>query len=284
MSKTALWITVSLFLLLLSLTGCQTRGTSSDVLLLSYGMEVGKVSTDTHEHFIISHKLPEGSHSLHVYIEGDGTPWLKRFWVARDPSPRNPLALQLMKRDQGSDRIYLGRPCYFNNPRFGLSDKNCHPALWTSHRYSEEVVASMTAALQLAVDLNRYQKVVLVGHSGGGTLATLIAHRLNQPVSLITLGANLDIQAWTRHHNYSPLTGSLNPAEVVQKSALVQVHFYGRKDETVPPSLNHSFLTGIGHEPRIIDNYDHTCCWLKAWPELLSETLTQWEKAQDLTR
>ena len=48
---------------------------------------------------------------LHVYLEGDGTPWLHRFRVADDPTPRRPVMLGLMALDK-SPALYLGRPCY----------------------------------------------------------------------------------------------------------------------------------------------------------------------------
>ena len=36
--------------------------------------------------------------ALHVYIEGDGRPYLDRWTAAADPTPRNPLMLRLMAR------------------------------------------------------------------------------------------------------------------------------------------------------------------------------------------
>ena len=37
--------------------------------------------------------------ALHVYIEGDGTPYVARHDFAADPTPRNPLMLRLMTLD-----------------------------------------------------------------------------------------------------------------------------------------------------------------------------------------
>lgn len=243
------------------------------MLLLSYGMQLGKVSTEAHQHLIINHKLPEGSQSLHVYIEGDGSPWIRRTRIALDPTPRRPLALQLMTKDFQADTLYLGRPCYFNHSRYGLADSNCQPELWTSHRYAISVVESMTQALQYAVDLSVYREIVLIGYSGGGTLAMLIAPRLEGEVRLITLGANLDTDAWTQHHGYTPLYGSLNPALEVSRSDLPQVHLIGSEDKTVPPGLNQAFLHHLGQQQEVVTGFDHACCWLEAWPELLINSL-----------
>ena len=37
---------------------------------------------------------------LHVYLDGDGTPWKRNRWIAEDPTARNPLILELMKQDK----------------------------------------------------------------------------------------------------------------------------------------------------------------------------------------
>ena len=49
--------------------------------------------------------------TLHVYLAGDGTPWLERYRIAPEPTPRRPLTLQLMAHDS-SPSVLLGRPCY----------------------------------------------------------------------------------------------------------------------------------------------------------------------------
>lgn len=279
MIKIIHWITTSFFIfpaLVIFpalIAGCQTHRTSSDVLVLSYGMQLGKVSTEAHQHLIISHKLPQSSQSLHVYIEGDGSPWVQSTRIALDPSPRRPLALQLMRKDHLADTLYLGRPCYFNHNRYGLADPNCHFRLWTSDRYSETVVSSMTQALNTTLSSHTYTEVILIGYSGGGTLAILMAQHLQIPVKVITVAANLDTDAWTTHHGYTPLYGSLNPARVVTSQGIAQIHLRGRNDKTVPPGLNEEFLARLGQKQDVIEEFDHACCWLEAWPELLIQSL-----------
>ena len=76
--------------------------------------------------------IPDAPRVLHVYLDGDGSPWTGRE-PTDDPTPRNPLVLRLMALD-AAPRIYLGRPCYHglaNAPR-------CTPALWTTRRYARE--------------------------------------------------------------------------------------------------------------------------------------------------
>ena len=147
------------------------------------------------------------SSTLHVYLEGDGTPWVYRVIVTPDPTPRRPLMLGLMSLDDAPS-IYVGRPCY--NGTSGAS--GCDDTLWTSARYSATVVDSMAKAIRVIARRGGYSALRLFGHSGGGTLALLLAPRLEGVLDVVTVAGNLDIEAWTRHHGYSPLRDSLNPA------------------------------------------------------------------------
>lgn len=209
---------------------------------------------------------------LHVYIEGDGRPWRHRYWVARDPTSRSRLALALMARD-ASPRLYLGRPCYH-----GLAQTApCRPVHWTHQRYSEPVIASMAQVLEQVRAAGRYREVVLIGHSGGGTLAMLLARRIPHTVAVVTLAANLDIDAWTRHHRYSPLAGSLNPARRPPLPPTVwQLHLAGARDDNTPPWLISAALSGQPDPHlKVIDDFGHLCCWKKLWPTVLSAVETQ---------
>jgi hypothetical protein len=212
------------------------------------------------------------SDSLHVYLSGDGSPWIGRTRIAKDPTPRNPVALRLMALDP-NPRLYLGRPCYDGM----VKSKGCNPALWTSARYSETVVRSMAAALQDFIDSKGIDKVVLIGYSGGGVLAWLLAERLPQVRTLVTIAANLDIDAWAARHQYTRLGDSLNPAERGPLPGRVaQLHLVGSRDTNVPPSLVRAALTAIDSEHRLrVLDADHRCCWESHWPQVLAaiETL-----------
>lgn len=204
---------------------------------------------------------------MHVYLEGDGTPWLGGR-SAKYPTPRNPLMLKLMRLDTATS-VYLGRPCYH-----GLQQsENCESKWWTSHRYSEQVVNSMAAALQKLAG-NNQQPVVLLGHSGGGTLAMLLAERLPNIKAVVTLAGNLDIHAWTQLHHYPPLQGSLNPAERTPLPGHVhQLHLAGGRDRNVPAKFIQRVAASQHQlaEYHYFERYDHTCCWQEIWPAVLNE-------------
>ncbi|WP_020682760.1 alpha/beta fold hydrolase [Marinobacterium rhizophilum] len=232
------------------------------------GFERVLLAGDGFEHAVYMHAPDAATRGslLHVYLDGDGSPWLAGRWVAADPTPAPSLTLKLMALDP-APRLYLGRPCYH-----GLATHpQCNESLWTDARYSQRVVDSMSRALGTLLLQRHSNGLVLIGHSGGGTLAMLLAERLPQTRGLVTVGANLDPDRWTTLHGYRPLTASLNPATRPPLSAgIYQLHLTGGRDRTVPADL----VTGVlvaqpGAEHWHFPQYDHRCCWSEIWPALL---------------
>lgn len=205
---------------------------------------------------------------LRVYVEHDGSPWVDGGTrPAVDPTPRVPLALELMALDVGP-RLYLGRPCYMQRSM----DERCHELVWTHQRFMPEIVDSMVAALRGFLSKYRFSRVVLVGHSGGGTLAWLMARQMSEVTQVYTLAANLDIDYWARIHKFSPLTGSSNPALLPDlPPEIVQVHFVGSLDDQVPVPVAKSFgRTHPNARIVVIPGFDHSCCWARRWPNLVT--------------
>lgn len=205
---------------------------------------------------------------LHVYLEGDGTPWLSRSRVAADPTTRNPLMLRLMAMDS-APALYLGRPCYDGH----ATDTGCGPLLWTHQRYSVAVVDSMAAALgRFLSDHPGFKALSLFGHSGGGALALLLAGRFPQTRRVVTLGANLDPTAWAQYHGYSPLQGSLDPT-AASNPGYLEHHFVGSVDREIPPELLRAACR-FRPDARLTEmpGFDHVCCWEQVWTELLART------------
>jgi hypothetical protein len=207
--------------------------------------------------------------ALHVYIDDDGTPNIGGYPSA-DPTSRSPLTLRLLDLDAGP-AVLLGRPCYY-----GLAeDPGCRPELWLDERYSEAVVASMAAALRQVLTQGSYRQVVLFGHSGGGTLAVLLAARVPEAAAVVTVAANLDIDAWALFRGAQPFLGSLNPArQPALPTAVLQRHYAGGRDEIVPPEVTRKGLNP-GVPLTVIPDYDHRCCWEKLWPDLLADLTRQ---------
>jgi hypothetical protein len=250
------------------LSACASQG-NLDQLVEDYQLVRQTVTTDQFSHLLVENNT-EGvpKDVLHVYIEGDGIPWLRKDLVSTDPTPRNPLAFKLMLQDPAPS-IYLGRPCYF-----GLMDSpDCSLPIWTHRRYSDEVINSMQDALEQYLRHQDYQQVTFIGYSGGGVIAMLLAPRVSRSNRLITIAANLDTDAWARYHTYSTLAGSLNPAKQPPLPASIkQIHFAGKHDTNVPIALIKSVSSRQSNSSlRIIEKFDHICCWEKEWPRLLKQ-------------
>ena len=209
--------------------------------------------------------------TLHVYIEGDGSPFLDRNTVAADPTPRDPLMLRLMALDS-SPSVYLGRPCYLGLHR----DGPCNPLYWTVLRFSPDVVDSMATVLRSEAAKAGATSLQLYGHSGGATLAVLLADRVPEVNKVVTIGANLDIDAWSAMHGYTRLAGTLDPIDVQwHRTPPQMMHLVGSEDKNTPPALIQGAVSKgpVGGDVRVIEGYTHNCCWERIWPAILREPL-----------
>lgn len=202
---------------------------------------------------------------VHVYLAGDGVPYVRRTLPAADPTPRRPVVLDLMALDP-APRLLLGRPCYHGLAR----TQGCSPDLWTRARYGKQVVASMAGALgRLLPDA---PPLVLIGFSGGGALAVFLARCLPNVVGVVTLAGNLDTDAWTDLHGYSRLAGSENPVHGAKLPPRVkQLHLAGRDDRIVPPALILTAVSSLGGQVQVLPATTHQGGWRSHWPGTLRE-------------
>ncbi len=174
-----------------------------------------------------------------MYIEGDGRAFISRRRISDNPTPADPVALKMAAGDPSPAVAYIARPCQFTEP---LPDV-CRPRYWTSHRYADAVITAISQVIDTLRRRSGIQKIGLVGYSGGGTVAALLAGRRDDVDWLVTVAANLDHAAWTAWHDDTPLDGSLNPADQTERLAAVpQLHIAGAGDATVPPELTRRFV------------------------------------------
>ena len=205
-----------------------------------------------------------------VYIEGDGLAWIDQATPSSDPTPRDPIALRLATTHHTASAAYIARPCQYT---LEAEINRCQTAVWTNARYSEPVIAATSQAIDHIKSVFQAQEIVLVGYSGGGVVAALLAARRPDISLLVTVAANLDTEFWTRHHSVSPLAGSLNPADFGSTlKRQRQIHFVGSDDVIVPPSVARSYALKIDktllQNIRKIEDADHTCCWDELWPAI----------------
>ena len=108
---------------------------------------------------------------LSIYIEGDGLAWRNRWKVSDDPTPKDLLVLKMMVQDPSPNKLYLGRPCQHAQTK----KPACHSQYWTSHRLAPITVAAMNQAIDTMKQRLGAERIVLIGYSGGGSMATLLA-------------------------------------------------------------------------------------------------------------
>lgn len=209
--------------------------------------------------------------TLTIYIEGDGLAWINASTPSLDPTPLKPMALYLALRDPSGNAVYLARPCQY---ALAGQRRGCQRKYWTGQRFAPEVIASSSAAVDQLKQRFGAKRLVLVGYSGGGAVASLLAAQRQDIERLITVAGNLDHRTWTADQRLSPLEGSLNPADAWQGlQSLAQTHFVGGQDQVMGVAVARGYAARFPPAApisiRLMPTFDHHCCWVEQWPALL---------------
>jgi len=253
--------------------GCATldRDANADSIAGPVGLKRMVMKTDP---FILTTfaRIRDPGQPVTVYIEGDGLAWLSRSEVSLDPTPREAMGLALAAADPSPNVVYLARPCQFT---VRAKNPTCGVPYWTGKRFAPEVVASMNQAVDQITAQVPGQKINLVGYSGGGAVAVLIAASRKDVGSIRTVAGNLDHAEVNRLNKVSPLSGSLNAIDVVREIAgIPQIHFSGAADTTVPPVIAQRFGAAAGSSCvrlRTVPGTTHEIGWRERWWDLLRE-------------
>lgn len=204
-----------------------------------------------------------GDETLTIYIEGDGAAWATPFHPPRDPTPHRSTTLQMARNDRSPSVAYLARPCQYLD---AAALASCPARLWIEHRFSPEAVAAMGQAvdrLKLAAGARRLR---LVGHSGGGVIAALLAAERRDVSLLVTVAAPLALTDWAKAQDLSPLDGSLDPMALpIRPDAAPALHLAGADDRVVPPGIIARHVRKHGGRLQIVEGFGHECCWESGW-------------------
>ncbi len=227
--------------------------------------------------FDLATMQPQGRHgqTMWIYIEGDGAAYITPSRPSSDPTPIDPVGLRLALAHPGSGPVaYVARPCQFVLP---LHNRGCGKAYWTSARYSPEVIDSTNKAIDILKAEAQATRLILVGYSGGGALAVLVAAERHDVAGIITVAGNLDIAYWAQRNKLSPLKNSLDPVDMAGAVATIpQVHFVGGRDDIVGPDVVQTYLKHLpANTPAwmvVMPSYTHDCCWADKWDYLLRRT------------
>lgn len=205
---------------------------------------------------------------LRIYIEGDGFAWLNRYQPSVDSTPTDPIALRLAVADSALDVLYLARPCQY----VPLTDPPCSPLIWTQHRFHPAVLASYQQVLDQIKTKWEVKQFELIGFSGGGVIAALLAAQRSDVSLLVTVAAPLSLNAWIAHHNVSPLVGSLNPMDfMVELRKIPQCHFVGIADTVMPKKIVDDYQKQLASDQSYVflEKNSHEHGWIEAWQQTL---------------
>lgn len=215
--------------------------------------------------FSVQDKI-ETCSTLNVYIEGDGLSWITRSLPSYNPTPITPVALNLMKEDTTYCKLYLARPCQYVN------SSTCEQKYWTNARFSSPVIDSYQDVLNQIKAIYNNLDFNLIGYSGGGAIASIVAGKRDDIKMLITVAGNLNPDYWTTYHNISSLNG-LNPINYTDKlSSINQTHFIGDNDTIIPIEIFYSYYKYFNNKNniqyKVLENTTHTQGWVGKWKEI----------------
>lgn len=251
------------FLCVLLLTGCAAQNLRENATSYANSRGFSAILCPTKKFELFGFLKAGNSSVLRIYIEGDGHAWLNRSTPSKDPTPYNPVALYLAGNDPSKDHIfYLARPCQY------ILGKQCKQQYWTRGRMGEEVLEALNSAIDRAKAICGATRLCLIGFSGGGGCAALIAARRSDVVFLGSVAGNLNMNAWTLKHNLSPLDLSIDPITIAPKICNIpQRHYSSHNDSVMPPDLSASFCKSTGHPDacRSVPDLKHGGAWHSVW-------------------
>jgi len=205
-------------------------------------------------------RVAPNARCTHVYLEGDGYAWRTRNRASSDPTPVDPIGLRLAARDKsGATVVYLGRPCQYLDESAPQANA-CRPILWTNARYGDAVVDALNQQLDRVVEGAGKGVIRIVGYSGGGVLAALLAARRTDVAAIATIAAPLDVDAWTTQSGVTPLYLSKRPMDEVEwLRGVRQDHFNGGADAIAPAETTRRFVRAGGTDAPVR---------VHVWPEM----------------
>ena len=240
------------------LTACQSPNQNFKKVLLQGG------------DFLITtyQKIDNRSQPFVFYIESDGVTYgVNGDKPSLNPTPIRQTFLELAAMDKRPNVVYVARPCQYTpmelNPK-------CDSSYWTNKRLSDDSVDAINDVIN-KVNSNHH-KFSLIGYSGGGGIAVLVAARNNMVKDIITIAGNLDHRAFTEHHKVSPMTGSLNPIDYAKSiNNIPQWHISGGNDKVIPPFIAERYVeksNSVCVKQKIFPDIDHKSGWTKVWQSI----------------
>lgn len=181
-----------------------------------------------------------------LYIEDDGNlSFSSDMTIWGDPTPSTPYALQMAADDASPNVIWLARPCQYTG---ATNARACNKALYTTHRFSPQVIDAMSAALDSMKDRYHITSFNITGIGGGAAIAVELAAVRNDVTFLKTIGGVLDTNIMQQGDKNQPYAGSLNPVDAAPKVAHIpQQHSVGAWDLNKTLTMIENFRAAQGN-------------------------------------
>jgi hypothetical protein len=213
----------------------------------------------------ITAAIRPGQGGWRIYIEGDGHAFNAAGQPSINPTPRQPIALELAQRDPTPLKVmYLARPC-----QWATTQQDCTDAsIWTTERFTADKVARYS---QIIHNYTHDEPIEIIGFSGGAWLALQIAAALPQVKSVRTVAGNLEPNTVNAFHRVPSLEVAAYSPQVAN---IPQVHFYGTRDRVIPPTLAASYQSNVAPKCAkwvAVEGASHTKGWQEQWPALLHQ-------------
>lgn len=205
-----------LVLLPFLLTGCVSTLQIPDIFVRQ------DIQTDSYT-LVSWSKVTDASHSVRIYLEGDGHAFNFEGQPTNDPTPKGSFLRDIAFHDPNPNVVYLARPCQY------VMSPCCTKKDWTTGRFSPAIVQATTQAIRT---LSKGQDIILIGYSGGAMLSGLVITRAQDlPIQQWkTIAGLLNHTRWTQSAHLQPLKDSLDLKALPQ---IPQEHYFGGKDSVV---------------------------------------------------
>ncbi|KJV57174.1 serine hydrolase family protein [Orientia chuto str. Dubai] len=214
----------------------------------------------------IFHKIKNPNLNFVFYIEGDGLIYYNNS-ISDNPTPLLPLVLELAIIDPRPNVVYIARPCQYVSPSL---QQNCKKEYWTSKRFAKEVVEAIN---EVIIKISNNQPSDIIGYSGGGGLAVLVAAINPNIKTITTIAGNLDHIAFNNFHNSPHMTDSLNPIDYAESvKNIPQLHLTGIEDKIVPLFIIDKFAKHANFAKVIkFKSISHDKGWKSIWQNICTE-------------
>jgi len=195
-----------------------------------------------------------------VYVEGDGNAFTAQGRPSPNPTPWQPVGLQLAQADtSGAPVLYLGRPCQWVS-----LTAVCQPPVWTTQRFSPQVLADYTRVIG---QLTQGQPAEIIGFSGGAWVAYGVAQQLPALTRVVTVAGNLNPNLINQYHRVPEMVVAPWPP---RRQDLPLIMLWGAHDTTIPPKLAAALAAGLPagcNYSQTIPDTTHVKGWVAWWAQ-----------------